>query len=326
MSENRKKDKKEIVISENRDFKGVWIPERLYLTREFTPNEKFVLIEIYSLTKNKSRKCFASNKHFADFVGLKENTVQKMMLKFENAGYLKRIYELKENSKEIERRVVILTDKFYDLFINENSGDMENNQSPSGEKSIGGDGKKSTGEVDKKSEISNTSIKYNSTLSNTDLSNTDNKASTKVEVNYKALSRDKVQNKLPYEYTQEQFNDFINRKVSEIIKEYFPDEQDNASSVSQIVSYFYEKYHEKIGERHPIMSDAVYLGVVKKLLNPIDAIWKSDERLNVLGYEAMVDRFFETDYGEKSGNHTDYRIGYFFSDTVMENLYYRELY
>lgn len=326
MSENNKKEKKEIIISENRDFKGVWIPERLYLTREFTPNEKFVLIEIYSLTKNKSRKCFASNKHFADFVGLKENTVQKMMLKFENAGYLKRIYELKENSKEIERRVVILTDKFYDLFINENSGDMENNQSPGGEKSIWGDGKKSTGEVDKKSEISNTSIKYNSTLSNTDLSNTDNKASTKVEVNYKALSRDKVQNKLPYEYTQEQFNDFINGKVSEIIKEYFPDEQDNASSVSQIVSYFYEKYHEKIGERHPIMSDAVYLGVVKKLLNPIDAIWKSDERLNVLGYEAMIDRFFSTDYGEKSGNRTDYRIGYFFSDTVMENLYYRELY
>ena len=326
MSENNKKEKKEIIISENRDFKGVWIPERLYLTREFTPNEKFVLIEIYSLTKNKSRKCFASNKHFADFVGLKENTVQKMMLKFENAGYLKRIYELKENSKEIERRVVILTDKFYDLFINENSWDMENNQSPGGEKSIGGDGKKSTGEVDKKSEISNTSIKYNSNLSNTDLSNTDNKASTKVEVNYKALSRDKVQNKLPYEYTQEQFNDFINGKVSEIIKEYFPDEQDNASSVSQIVSYFYEKYHEKIGERHPIMSDAVYLGVVKKLLNPIDAIWKSDERLNVLGYEAMIDRFFTTEYGEKSGNRTDYRIGYFFSDTVMENLYYRELY
>lgn len=326
MSENNKKEKKEIIISENRDFKGVWIPERLYLTREFTPNEKFVLIEIYSLTKNKSRKCFASNKHFADFVGLKENTVQKMMLKFENAGYLKRIYELKENSKEIERRVVILTDKFYDLFINENSGDMENNQSPGGEKSIGGDGKKSTGEVDKKSEISNTSIKYNSNLSNTDLSNTDNKASTNVEVNYKALSRDKVQNKLPYEYTQEQFNDFINGKVSEIIKEYFPDEQDNASPISQIVSYFYEKYYEKIGERHPIMSDFVYMGIVKKLLNPIDAIRESDTRLDVLGYEAMTDRFFETEYGKKSGYHTDHRIGYFFSDKVMENLYYRELY
>ena len=74
---------REILINENRDFKGIWIPERIYLTNKFTPNEKFVLIEIYSLTRNSSRQCFASNKHFADFVGLKENTIQKMMSKFE---------------------------------------------------------------------------------------------------------------------------------------------------------------------------------------------------------------------------------------------------
>lgn len=164
--------------------------------------------------------------------------------------------------------------------------------------------------------------KLNTKRLNTELLNTDKKASTKVEVSYKALSRDKV----PYEYTQEQFNDFIVGKVSEIIKEYFPDEQDNVSPISQIVSYFYEKYYEKIGVRHPIMSDFVYLGVVKKLLHPIDAIRESDTRLDVLGYEAMIDRFFETEYGKKSGYHTDHRIGYFFSDKVMENLYYRELY
>lgn len=112
MSETAKREKKEIVISENRDFKGVWIPERLYLTREFTPNEKFLLIEIYSLTKKKNRECFANNKHFADFVGLKENTVQKMMLKFENAGYIKRNYEYREGTKEIseEELIEILTE------------------------------------------------------------------------------------------------------------------------------------------------------------------------------------------------------------------------
>lgn len=55
--------KREVVIPENRGFKGVWIPDRLYLTREFTPNEKFVLIEIYSLTR-KDRLCYATNKHF----------------------------------------------------------------------------------------------------------------------------------------------------------------------------------------------------------------------------------------------------------------------
>ena len=122
--------KKEIIIPENRDFKGVWIPERLYLTREFSPNEKFVLLEIYSLTKNKSRQCFASNQHFADFVGLRANTIQKMILKFETAGYLKREFTYKENSKEIDKRIIVLTNKFYNTFINEaettSQDDMEN--------------------------------------------------------------------------------------------------------------------------------------------------------------------------------------------------------
>lgn len=119
MSRTSKLDKKKIVIPDSRDFKGIWIPERLYLTRELSPNEKFLLVEIYSLTKNNSRKCFASNRHFADFVGLKENTVQKMMAKLENAGYIKRNYEYKDGTNEIEMRTISLTRKFYDDFVNE---------------------------------------------------------------------------------------------------------------------------------------------------------------------------------------------------------------
>lgn len=171
--------------------------------------------------------------------------------------------------------------------------------------------------------------KENTKEINTDKSNTNNKASTKVEVNYKALSRtsgNKVAGKLPYEYTQEQFDEFIKGRVSDIVKKNFPDNKEEIEPISKIISYFYEQYLDNMGERHPVMSDAVYLGIVKKLLNPIDAIWGSRDRLNVLGYEAMIDRFFKTDYGEKSGHYTDYRIGYFFSDTVMENLFYRELY
>lgn len=171
--------------------------------------------------------------------------------------------------------------------------------------------------------------KENTKEINTDKSNTNNKASTKVEVNYKALSwtsGNKVVGKLPYEYTQEQFDEFIKGRVSDIVKKNFPDNKEEIEPISKIISYFYEQYLDNMGERHPVMSDAVYLGIVKKLLNPIDAIWGSRDRLNVLGYEAMIDRFFKTDYGEKSGHYTDYRIGYFFSDTVMENLFYRELY
>ena len=92
------KAKKEIVISEGRDFKGIWIPERLYLSPDLSPREKFLLIEIYSLTQ-KDKGCFASNKHFANFIGLKENSIQKMLLKFEQLGLIERIFEYKENTK-----------------------------------------------------------------------------------------------------------------------------------------------------------------------------------------------------------------------------------
>lgn len=174
----------------------------------------------------------------------------------------------------------------------------------------------------------NTNI-LNTNELNKDKENTKNKASTKVEVSYKAFSRSdgiKASRKLPYDYSKSQIDDFIKNKVNEILMQHSTEYQEEVKPISQIISYFYEKYFEVMGERHPIMSDAVYLGVVKKLLNPIDAIWESDTRLDVLGYEAMIDRFFATEYGEKSGNRTDYRIGYFFSDKVIENLYYRELY
>ena len=131
----RKSDNiKEIVVSKNRDFKGIWVPKKLYLSGLFSPNEKFILIEIYSLSKN--NKCYATNKHFANFVGLRENTVQKMMLEFERAGYIKRIFEYKEDSKEIKERIIVITQKFLDEFVNEKSNDEK--EEPYGKKSIGG--------------------------------------------------------------------------------------------------------------------------------------------------------------------------------------------
>ena len=117
MANIKKAERNDIIMPENRDFKGVWIPKKLYISREVTLSEKFLLIEIYTLSKK--HICYASNKHFADFTGLKENTVQKAFLGFEEKGYVERHYEYKNNTKEIKCRKLILTQKFYDDFINE---------------------------------------------------------------------------------------------------------------------------------------------------------------------------------------------------------------
>lgn len=122
---------KEIIIDEERGFKGVWIPKNLYMCTELTPNEKFLLLEIYSLSKKNI--CYAKNKHFADFTGLKENTVQKALLKFEENGYLNRVYEYKDGTKEIKCRKLILTKKFYKELMSEDTDDEVVEKNPQGD-------------------------------------------------------------------------------------------------------------------------------------------------------------------------------------------------
>lgn len=319
--------KREVVIPENRGFKGVWIPDRLYLTREFTPNEKFVLIEIYSLTR-KDRLCYATNKHFSDFVGLSESAIKKMMAKFEKLGYISRTIEYKNGSKEIIRRFIKLTNKFYESFVNETEIPEENADGKAddggGEKSPRGGGEKSPRVGEKSIQISNTDIKCNSISSNTD----SNKVFSQEEktIYNKAFSGEKAYRSpdISYEYTEKEFKEFIIKKVDHIVKEISPEEYDaSVEPISAIIAYFYKRYYKCMGKRHPILTDAAYTKIIMKLIEPVEDIWKRDFRLDKTVYYAMIDQFFKTDYGVKSGNITDYRMSYFMSDTVQSNLVYR---
>ena len=161
--------------------------------------------------------------------------------------------------------------------------------------------------------------------------NTD-KASTVVEENYKAFFSEKEKKilelpSLPYEYSQEEFDKFIYVKIYNIILQ-IPrvnsEDLEKAEAITEIISYFHKKYLERTGERHPIMKDSVYESIVRKMLNPIDAIIDLDIFMDVDSYKRLIDRFFSTQYGKKSGNITDYRIGYFFGNKVLERLCYRE--
>lgn len=319
--------KREVVIPENRGFKGVWIPDRLYLTREFTPNEKFVLIEIYSLTR-KDRLCYATNKHFSDFVGLSESAIKKMMAKFEKLGYISRTIEYKNGSKEIIRRFIKLTNKFYESFVNETEIPEENADGKAddggGEKSPRGGGEKSPRVGEKSIQISNTDIKCNSISSNTD-SNKVFSQEEKTSYN-KAFSGEKAYRSpdISYEYTEKEFKEFITKKVDHIVKEISPEEYDaSVEPISAIIAYFYKRYYKCMGKRHPILTDAVYTKIIMKLIEPVEDVWKRDFCLDKTAYYAMIDQFFKTDYGVKSGNITDYRMSYFMSDTVQSNLVYR---
>ena len=163
---------------------------------------------------------------------------------------------------------------------------------------------------------------------NTDLKNTDsNKVFSQEEkTSYnKAFSGEKAYRSpdISYEYTEKEFKEFITKKVDHIVKEISPEEYDaSVKPISAIISYFYKRYYECIGERHPILTDMVYAKIIMKLLDPSDEVYRRGFRLDEMAYSAMIDKFFQTDYGVKSGNFTDYRMPYFMQDTVQDNLVY----
>lgn len=176
---------------------------------------------------------------------------------------------------------------------------------------------------------------YKSTdIINTDKTNTDikitddNKVFSQEEktIYNKAFSGEKAYRSpdISYEYTEKEFKEFITKKVDHIVREISPEEYDaSVEPISAIIAYFYKRYYKCMGKRHPILTDAAYTKIIMKLIEPVEDIWKRDFRLDKTVYYAMIDQFFKTDYGVKSGNITDYRMSYFMSDTVQSNLVYR---
>lgn len=73
--------------NQNRDFKGIWIPKDIYLSKELNWTDKLILIEIDSL--DNENHCTASNAYFAEFVGISERNVSKSINKLIQLGYVK---------------------------------------------------------------------------------------------------------------------------------------------------------------------------------------------------------------------------------------------
>lgn len=71
----------------NRFFKGVWFPKDIWLNEEMTWTEKICLVEIDSLEGEEG--CFASNYHFATFLGVSEKTIANAISRLKSLGFVK---------------------------------------------------------------------------------------------------------------------------------------------------------------------------------------------------------------------------------------------
>lgn len=96
-------------MNESRDFKGVWIPKKVWLDTRLNALEKIILTEIYSLD-NGEKGCYASNEHLAEFCNCSKTKVSTAIRKLIDCGYIYvqnfdgRKRELKSRLSNFERQ------------------------------------------------------------------------------------------------------------------------------------------------------------------------------------------------------------------------------
>ena len=69
-----------------RDFKGVWIPKDIWLSRQLSLMEKVLFVEIHSL--DNERGCYASNRYFSEFFSVSERQIQTHIASLKNKGFI----------------------------------------------------------------------------------------------------------------------------------------------------------------------------------------------------------------------------------------------
>jgi hypothetical protein len=69
-----------------RDFKGVWIPREIWLSKELSLMEKVLFVEIHSL--DNERGCFASNRYFADFFSVGIRQIANYVASLKEKGFV----------------------------------------------------------------------------------------------------------------------------------------------------------------------------------------------------------------------------------------------
>ena len=195
--ERAKRERKDIVISENRGFEGVWIPKKLYITNKFNLRTKFFVVEIKSLSKK--GYCYASDKHFSEFLGVGDRMVQTMIKQLKDDGYLNTEYEYEKGTRAIKRRFLILTQKFLDEFYNENEtkipDEINFNTPPEKKCDYPGEINFDTGGEKNCGDKYTSDYKYNN-LSNTNNSPSPERASESEPPKQKKQSRKKEANEL----------------------------------------------------------------------------------------------------------------------------------
>ncbi|WP_249976097.1 helix-turn-helix domain-containing protein [Vreelandella olivaria] len=90
-------------MSDERAFRGVWIPAEIWLNHALTMQEKVMLVEIDSL-QHPEKGCFKSNKKLAEFFGLSPNRISEVIGSLKKKGWI-RVEQIRKGKEIVERRI-----------------------------------------------------------------------------------------------------------------------------------------------------------------------------------------------------------------------------
>lgn len=97
---------------QQRQFKGIWIPKEIWLSKDLTFQEKIILVEIDSYDDGE-QGCYASNKHFVKNFGIPATRVSQIIQSLQKKGWVSIDY--KYEGKAITERYLHIKKPPYPL-------------------------------------------------------------------------------------------------------------------------------------------------------------------------------------------------------------------
>ena len=163
-------------MSNQRDFKGVWIPKEIWENKDLTLQEKVFLIEIDSLDGEDG--CYATNSHFSEFFGVTKGRCSQVISSLEEKKFIT-IQFIKNEKKQIEKRIIR---------INKNKMNELRKETKQGIKKIKEGIKKTNDPIKFSKEGYLENYKGNNTVFNNTINNTINKE--------KNIKKEKIKNEV----------------------------------------------------------------------------------------------------------------------------------
>ena len=296
-----------IIINGNRDFKGIWIDRQIYQDINLSRTEKDCLVEIINLCQN--GKCFATNRHFAEFLGITKGTAANIIYGLRKKGYIKVNIKRKDN-KEIEERTI----EYLDPYSQKNEYPYSfYNEYP----------------IHKKMKEKNTKEEYNIEEYN----NIDNIENIPADAECPSVGvREDVEINMPdiedvksqwHWKSEKQYNDYLGKVMIKYLwniahrrRKTFEDQQFYVDFWERLIKMYFKYYRINTGEWHPWYTEEM----LEKKINMLYAFGLNVDRkrnsVNQGCFEDYVQRFFKIK--QLRG---DYTFAVFANERMLTGLY-----